>query len=78
MSSGNIVTKRLSTGQTINLTAHEEKLLRQAYEYLAGYAKRQHFRNTIATKNKDFSGLGKSSSFANLDILLNDCSFQCN
>lgn len=59
MSSGNIVTKRLSTGQTIKLTAHEEKLLRQSYEYLAGYAKRQHLRNSIAAKNKEFDGLGK-------------------
>jgi hypothetical protein len=54
MHSANI-TKRLSTGQTISLTGPEEKQLRNAFDFIAGYNKRTQLKLTIAQKAKVFS-----------------------
>lgn len=54
--------KTLSTGQTISLTAHEEKTLRHAYDYMAGYSKRLALTNMIDKKKQEYKQLGKFPS----------------
>ena len=34
------ITKKLSTGHTIYLSQHDDRMLKRAYEYMAGFAKR--------------------------------------
>eukprot|EP01006_Ploeotia_vitrea_P020393 TRINITY_DN52668_c0_g1_i1.p1 TRINITY_DN52668_c0_g1~~TRINITY_DN52668_c0_g1_i1.p1 ORF type:complete len:276 (+),score=-4.65 TRINITY_DN52668_c0_g1_i1:36-863(+) len=57
----NAINKRLSTGQIISLTGHEEKSLRHAYDYMAGYAKRKMLTKKIATKTKEYNNITASS-----------------
>jgi hypothetical protein len=56
MQNGRVV-RRLSTGQMVSLTGPEEKLLRHAFDYLAGFAKRTQLRQAIATKTKAFTAI---------------------
>lgn len=51
------VEKELSTGQTIKLTALEDKMLKRVYDYLAGHATRQQFLKKIEQKKDEVSAI---------------------
>jgi pantoate kinase len=44
------VPRRLSTGQTIELTKQDEKMLRAAYDYMQGFCKRSQLEKFVETK----------------------------
>ena len=52
---------RLSTGHTIELTSQEERMLKIAYDYLSGFAKRSQKESTWERKKDEVANL-----FANL------------
>jgi hypothetical protein len=61
--------KIMATGQTIYLTAHEDKMLRRVYLYLAGYAQRNAYIKKIELKREEvlqYSG-GVVSSGKDID-----------
>lgn len=51
------IVKDLSTGQSINLTAFEDRMLKGVYDYLAGYAVRQQFVKKIELKKEEVSSI---------------------
>ena len=59
MRRGVVEPKTLSTGQTISLTAHEERTLKHAYDYMAGYAKRLTLTNMIDKKKEEYKQFGE-------------------
>lgn len=62
MRRGVVEPKTLSTGQTISLTAHEDKTLRHAYDYMAGYSKRLTLTNMIDKKKEEYKQFAAPAS----------------
>ena len=54
---GKTTTFRLSIGNRIALTSQEERMLRIAYEYLAGFAKRSQKEQTCDKKKEEVTAL---------------------
>ena len=63
MRRGVVEPKKLSTGQTISLTPHEEKTLKHAYDYMAGYAKRLHLTSMVDKKKEEYKQFGRCTEF---------------
>lgn len=57
------VTKELSTGQTIQLTSFEDRMLRRVYDYLAGYATRHSLMKKIEQKKEEVSSISNEVKF---------------
>ena len=49
------INRRLSTGQTIGLTASDEKMLRSAYDHMQGYAKRSQLEGYLEQKRQELT-----------------------
>ena len=47
------MSRRLSTGQTISLTKQDEKMLRAAYDYMQGFAKRTQLEQFVELKKTE-------------------------
>lgn len=54
------VSKKLSTGQKITLTPHDDRILKNIYDYIAGYSKRKHIENALETIKKEVNTLNNA------------------
>eukprot|EP01041_Mallomonas_annulata_P005314 gene5314-10625_t len=48
-----LITRKLSTGQTVEFNPHDERMLRKSYDYLAGFAKRMELMRMIQLKRTE-------------------------
>lgn len=53
MASSTITTRKLSTGQIVKFDVHEERMVKSAYDYLAGFAKRQEIESILHAKKAE-------------------------
>ena len=54
-----VSTKKLSMGQEVTFTSHEEKQLHHAFDFLAGYSRRLKLKTSLAANLKQFTQLGR-------------------
>lgn len=62
-----MVTKQLSTGQTITLTMQDDKLLKNSFNYLSGFSKRSEIIQTLHEKRLEYSHLKRLNNRRNID-----------
>lgn len=55
------VKRRLKTGQTVTLTPQDDRMIRLAYEYMAGYVKRIELQQIHETKKQNFAAAAAAS-----------------
>lgn len=54
------ISKHLGTGHHIEFTAQDERRLRHAFDYMRGYAKRQHLLHLVEVKNAEITAYAQS------------------
>lgn len=55
-----IISKKLSTGQKITLTPHDDRILKNIYDYISGYAKRKQIETALETIKKEVNTLNNA------------------
>lgn len=54
------ISKKLSTGQKITLTPHDDRILKNIYDYISGFAKRKHIENALENIKKEVNTLNNA------------------
>jgi len=54
------ITKKLSTGQKITLTPHDDRILKNIYDYISGYAKRKAIETALDIVKKEVIAHGNA------------------
>mmetsp|Transcript_26432 Transcript_26432/g.26682 ORF Transcript_26432/g.26682 Transcript_26432/m.26682 type:complete len:240 (-) Transcript_26432:33-752(-) len=74
MPASGIITRKLSTGQTVKFNAHDERMVKIAYDYFAGFGKRQEIQTILSFKQEQIKAQRTRELAGDDHISVSECS----